>query len=164
MRTSRVITKSAVTLLALFFVGCSSRPTTPRLQLSDPFNRHFETSISYPDIESAADPAAPVHAPVMPTQIEAIKLRHLSLEEAISLALKHSTVVRDVGGFVLRAPRQIPTVGDPAIQATNPRTGVEAALSAFDATLEAAGHFENNDRNVNNRLIAGVHHSNSDSA
>ena len=155
MRTSRVITKSAVTLLALFFVGCSSRPTTPRLQLSDPFNRHFETSISYPDIESAADPAASVHDPVMPTQIEAIKLRDLSLEEAISLALKHSTVVRDVGGFVLRAPRQIPTVGDPAIQATNPRTGVEAALSAFDATLEAAGHFENNDRNVNNRLIAG---------
>jgi outer membrane protein TolC len=74
----------------------------------------------------------------------------LTLEEAVHQALRNSEVVRDLGGLVLRAPGAVRTVHDPAIQYTDPRFGVEAALSAFDAFFVFNSLWENNDRPFNN--------------
>ena len=158
MRTFRQIaTHVLVTMSAALIacgLGCSSRPNDFQLSQPATLNQNFETAISYPDVNSAADLDEPIHQPVLPTQAAPISLWHLSLEEAVALALQHSDVVKDVGGYVLRAPRQIVTSGDPAIRSTNPRTGVEAALSAFDTMLQATGHFENNNRLINNRIVS----------
>ncbi len=57
----------------------------------------------------------------------------MSLEEAIQITLANSRVLRDLGGAVVRSPDSIKTTMDPASVETDPRAGVEAALSAFDA-------------------------------
>ena len=53
--------------------------------------------------------------------------------------------MRNIGGqvqgppdFLLRNPEAIPTIYDPAIAESNPRTGAEAALSAFDAQFSSS--------------------------
>ena len=111
MRTFRQIaTHVLVTMSAALIacgLGCSSRPNDFQLSQPATLNQNFETAISYPDVSSAAELDAPIHQPVLPTQAAPISLWHLSLEEAVALALQHSDVVKDVGGYVLRAPRQI---------------------------------------------------------
>ena len=79
----------------------------------------------------------------------------LTLDDAIRLALQHSTVLRDVGGRLIQAPSLTATIYDPAIQATDPRFGVEGALSEFDAQFTTSAFFEKNDRALNNRLLGG---------
>ena len=140
-------------LLVVCGASCSTRPNDFQLNQADTLSQHFETAISYPDVASVTDLDETIRQPVLPTQDEPIELWHLSLEQAVALALKHSDVVKDVGGYVLRAPRQILTTADPAIRSTNPRTGVEAALSAFDTQLQATANFENNNRPLNNRIV-----------
>ena len=49
----------------------------------------------------------------------------LSLAEAVQLGLENSKVLRDLGGSVLRTPGLAQTIHDPAIQATDPRFGME---------------------------------------
>ncbi len=73
----------------------------------------------------------------------------LSLQEALELTLQTSDVIRDLGGRVVVAPSQAPTVYDPAIAESNGQFGVEAALSAFDAQFSTALFFNKNDRPLN---------------
>lgn len=86
---------------------------------------------------------------------EATEYWDLTAQEAIQIALQNSTVLRDVGGLFVRTPDQVATAYDPALRETDPRVGVDAALSEFDAQLRAAMVFENNDRAVNNRFLGG---------
>src|SRR6185295_13578961 len=62
----------------------------------------------------------------------------ISLEEAIQLTLANSRVMRDLGGAVVRAPATTRATMDPAIVETDPRTGIEAALSEFDARFQTS--------------------------
>jgi outer membrane protein TolC len=80
---------------------------------------------------------------------------NMSLEEAIQLALANSRVLRDIGGSVVRAPATTRTSFDPAAAETDPRTGVEAALSAFDAQFLMSSFWEKNDRALNNQFFGG---------
>jgi outer membrane protein TolC len=80
---------------------------------------------------------------------------NLRLEEAVQIALTNSRVLRDLGGVVLRSPTQTRTIQDPAIVETDPRFGVEAALSAFDAQFATNAFFEKNDRALNNVFFGG---------
>jgi len=80
----------------------------------------------------------------------------MSLEEAVELALTHSKVLRDLGGTVLRSPQSVQTPYEPAVQETDPRFGVDAALSAFDAEFTSSLFFEKNDRRYNNRALGDV--------
>ena len=94
--------------------------------------------------------------PPPPTAIPAngdIATLDLTLEQAITIALDQSRVLRDLGGTVLRLPALVPTVFDPALAYTDPRFGEEAALSAFDATFSARGSWQRNDRLFNNTFI-----------
>jgi len=79
----------------------------------------------------------------------------LTLEEAITIAITHSPVMRDLGGAIVRAPATVPTIHGPAIQSSDPRQGMEAALSAFDTSLATRLFFEKNNRMINNFFSAG---------
>jgi outer membrane protein TolC len=79
----------------------------------------------------------------------------VSLEEVIQLALSNSKVMRDLGGAVVRAPATIRTTLDPALAETDPRFGIEAALSQFDAQFMTSTYWEKNDRALNNEFFGG---------
>ena len=79
----------------------------------------------------------------------------MTLQEAVQLAMAHSQVLRDLGGLVMQAPDSVATVHNPAIQETDPRFGVDAALSAFDASWTTSTFFEKNDRALNNQFFGG---------
>ncbi|MEZ6090489.1 MAG: TolC family protein [Pirellulaceae bacterium] len=77
------------------------------------------------------------------------------MSEAIHLAVCNSQVIRDLGGQVLQSPEAVNTIQSPAIQETDPRFGIEAALSEFDANWSTQMYFEKNDRALNNILFGG---------
>ena len=79
----------------------------------------------------------------------------MRLEEVVQLALAKSNVIRDLGGAVLRTPSAVETHWDPAIRETDPRYGVDAALSAFDAQFAASAFGEKNSRAINNQFFGG---------
>ena len=71
------------------------------------------------------------------------------------LALANSRVLRDLGGAVVRSPATTRTTIDPAIVETDPRFGIEAALSEFDAQFLTSTFWEKNDRAFNNEFFGG---------
>lgn len=75
--------------------------------------------------------------------------------EAVQIAVERSKVLQDLGGSTLRNVNTSSTILEPAIQATDPRLGVEAALAAFDAQFNSRTFVNKNDRPVNNRLLIG---------
>ncbi len=77
------------------------------------------------------------------------------LEEVVQMALAQSKVLRDLGGAVLRSPSSIATYWDPAMQETDPRFGIDAALSAFDAQFSTSVFGEKNDKALNNEFFGG---------
>lgn len=118
--------------------------------------QQFATTIEYPDAENpACDDIAQTPPPLTLCESELPPFRDLTLQEAISTALSTSEVLRDLQGLVLSSRDNVRTVQDPALSETDPTTGVEAALSAFDATFESRAYFEKNDRALNNVFFGG---------
>lgn len=79
----------------------------------------------------------------------------LRLEEVVQTALQNSRVMRDLGGTLLKTPAAARSVQDPAITESDPRFGVEATLSQFDAVVNANGYFQKNNRALNNVFFGG---------
>lgn len=79
----------------------------------------------------------------------------MTLSEAVQLGLENSKVLRDLGGSVLRRPDLAQTIHDPAVQATDPRFGMEGALAAFDAQVATRLMAYKNDRAFNNLFAGG---------
>lgn len=79
----------------------------------------------------------------------------LTPEEAIQIALANSPVMRDLSATIVQSPANVRTIHGPALQESDPRFGVEAALSAFDATFSSNARFEKNDYVINNQLLGG---------
>lgn len=113
------------------------------------------TEIEYPDVDVTVDEQRVQHRPWTLANLENAEYRDLTLDEALTLALEQSEVLQDLGGTILQSPNSTRTKLDPAIQETDPRFGVEAALAAFDASFEASALFENNDRALNNSFFGG---------
>ncbi|HEY2253225.1 MAG TPA: hypothetical protein VGH74_19260, partial [Planctomycetaceae bacterium] len=76
--------------------------------------------------------------------------RDMTLVEAVEYALMNSKILRELGGTILKSPDQITTKFSPSGVASDPRFGIESALSAFDPRFSASGNFEKNDRAFNN--------------
>lgn len=79
----------------------------------------------------------------------------MSLQEAIHYGLTNSRVLNDLGGTILRNPDAIYSNLTPAIVQSDPRFGIEGALSAFDARLNISSQLQNNDRAYNNLFLSG---------
>lgn len=141
---------------AIFASGCRTRqsyaPFDPQLAQMQSQAREVE----YPD---AVAPPAPgtldTAPPLLLTGEGPPPMRDITLQEAVQTALAQSPVLRDVGGLVLQSPAALQTTFNPSIVETDPRFGVDAALSAFDAQLSLGAAFEKNDRAFNN-TIAGL--------
>ena len=99
---------------------------------------------------AAVESLAPRTIDEIPTEFHDV-----TLDEAVQLALQQSDVIRDLGGRVLSAPTSTPTIYEPGIEYTDPQFGVEAALSAFDASLSSQFSYALNDRVFNNQTLGG---------
>jgi len=146
-------------LLCLYTVaqlaGCRSRPEN---FLDEPLDRYqtFALQIEYPDqAEPPREDLAGSPPPFGMRREDPKEFWHLSLEEAVRIALANSEVMRDLGGRLLNTPATATTVYDVAIQESNPQTGPEAALSAFDAQLSSNLIFNRNERTLNNAFFGG---------
>ncbi|MEZ6065814.1 MAG: TolC family protein [Planctomycetaceae bacterium] len=79
----------------------------------------------------------------------------ISLDEVISQAMSNSNVLRDLGGTILSSPQGTVTRYTRGLQQSDPRFGMEAALSQFDAQFNALATFQDNERVFNNRFLGG---------
>jgi outer membrane protein TolC len=115
------------------------------------------TQIEYPEV-SPCTPASDGWASVAPLTVsnsDEITYWDLSLEEAVQIGMAQSKVIRDLGGALLRSPDNLASYWDAAVTETDPRLGVDAALSAFDAEFSASVFGEKNDKAVNNEFFGG---------
>jgi outer membrane protein TolC len=161
---SRQLSLLSSLLAAALLAGAGCRPQQPfYFPREDGDLSHYlgmATNIEYPDAE--ADPLAEVDGALRPFSLDNNQTHEpwdLSLEEAVQFALTNNKVMRTLGGqvlagvppdFLLRNPQLAPTIYDPALVETNPRTGVEAALAAFDTQFSAVTRWEKFDepRNI----------------
>lgn len=111
-----------------------------QLRLEEPDDCCAVHAVSY-EAPASLDPAAP------------IEYQDMTLDDAIRHALANAKVMRDLGGALINTPALQRTVYDPALAFSDPRSGEEAALSAFDASFAARSYFENNDRQFNNTFV-----------
>lgn len=112
------------------------------------------TRIEYPDVEVPSSATQfPIEAPRTLRDLSNVQYWDLTLEDTVRMALINSPILRDLGGAVVRAPDSSIATQDPAITETDPRFGVEGALSAFDATLLSRLNAERIDRRANNRFL-----------
>jgi hypothetical protein len=141
---------------ALLLAGCPLRPsghTTPA-DLDIAHYQAYLTEIEYPQVAAPECEQTLATAPPITIDDQApLGEWPLSLQEAVRIGLANSQVLRDLGGLVLQSPGGVVTTQDPMIQETDPRFGVDAALSAFDAAFETSAFFEKNDRPLNNLLF-----------
>lgn len=139
-------------------LGCG---TTPRQVLenhrpnSGNFYRNLAKQVDYADPQLHAMQQEPSLEPFTIEQNIPREYWNLPLEEAILLSLTNSTVLRDLGGQVLRSPATAPSIHNPGIVETDPRFGIENALSAFDTSFNTRLFYEKNDRALNNAFFGG---------
>ena len=132
------------------------------------------TDLEYPDVDSLPlDEVSGAQAPLTLTNSENFDVWDLTLEEATRIMLTNSKVMRQLGGRIsdggsniavatpevlTQNPGAAITVYDPALVESGngtgtgspfSGTGVEAALSEFDATLDSSIIWSKNDRPQN---------------
>jgi len=89
----------------------------------------------------------------------------LALQDVVQIAMQNGKVLRNLGGVsfgatgamgtpsaLLGSPYSVGTVYDPALVESDPRYGVEAALSAFDGQLNASAGWTKTDEMANSVL------------
>jgi len=115
----------------------------------------FAQQIEYPDVASVGDPdATGIPLPLAIANPAELPAWDLSLQEAVQTALRSSDVLRSLGGSVVQNPTTSQTTLDPGLIESNPLTGIEAALSAFDAQTSTQLFWAKSDR-PNNQQFAG---------
>lgn len=144
--------------LLITALGCG---TTPKMALeghkanSGDYYRNLAKQVDYADPQLHAMQEVPHDAPFTIDNNSPTEYWNLPLEEAILLSLSNSTVLRDLGGQLLRSPAAVPSIHNPQIVETDPRFGIENALSAFDTSFNTRMFYERNDRALNNAFFGG---------
>lgn len=138
-------------------VGCHSRDH--HVSFGTEAYLPYAQQIEYPDTcpeDLGSVDVSQTAAPPSVRRPEETEKWPLTLEEGTRIALANSQVIRDLGGRVVTSPADAqPTVYDAALQEADPRTGVEAALAAFDAQMEAGLFISQSDRAFNNAFFGG---------
>ncbi|MDR1925644.1 MAG: TolC family protein [Planctomycetaceae bacterium] len=157
---------SVVLLLGMFaflinLVGCHPQQPfylTEKGQYQKYMKTHA-TRIDYPDAEvPKLNEVCGAIDPLTLANPDPSSFWDISLEESIQIALQNCKVVRTLNGVgfssagtsgapgaLLSSPNAVGTVYDIAMTESNPQYGVEAALSAFDATLAATTQWGKSD-------------------
>jgi outer membrane protein TolC len=150
---------TACSLLVTATPGCRLRQKpafTP--DCGDDCYSAIASQVEYPEVTpctAIVDDGWAAVQPLTLTNVDNIEYWDMSLEETVQIALAQSRVIRDLGGAVLRTPQSVETHWDPAVIETDPRFGMDAALSAFDTQLSASVFGEKNDRALNNEFFGG---------
>ncbi len=146
-----------VLLTALAAPGCLLRDSQPLFAPDLAHYQNLAKATAFPDagvmatdMFNESPPPRTIRDPA-----ETPNWWNLSLEEAIQIAVSRSSVMRDLGANVAFASANTRTIHEPAITSSDPFTGMEAALSAFDATLATSVFVDKNDRMMNNYYSAG---------
>lgn len=153
-------------LISTVMCGClrhSAQTESAVTEVNQSHSRSVAKQIEYPDepLKLAGHPLpdeeilVATHSPMSLANAEAEEYLALSLQDTMQLAFANSQVLRDLGGTVLRVPDGSRTKSDPSIIESDPRFGIEGALSAFDATFTSNFSFEKNDRALNNVFFGG---------
>jgi len=154
-RFRRILTGLA--LWGVVFPGCSSSPN----YLETIGNNTKQVNAVMRRVDDRIDAVVIEDPLVQPHTLAEFKgerpqyYRDLSLVEAVTIAMTNSQVLRDLGATVLRAPEAVSTTYQTALQQTDPRFGMEAALSAFDAQFTANAYVRDNHRAFNNEFFGG---------
>ncbi|MCA9240880.1 MAG: TolC family protein [Planctomycetales bacterium] len=165
MAPSRIYRRKSLRLLlavAVLLPGCRSPKTAFKAHAARAPEDYYATAaadIDYPAINDCSVQACSAGLDSLPPRTlastESASYRDITLDQVIQQGLANSKVLRDLGAAVLRSPDSTITSYDPAVVETDASTGVEAALSAFDAQLTSSLYFENNDRAINNEFFGG---------
>lgn len=172
---------------ATLAAGC--RPTQPFYFMEDGDLSHYldvATDIEYPDVEEPSlDEVTGALPPLTLKNTDQYEMWDLSLEEATRITLCNSQVMRQIGGAAIVGAQvsqntpegisrtlvssvSVTTTYDPALRETTvgsafgsafSGTGVEAALSEFDAQLDMSSVWQNNDRPQNLGGVAAAFQS-----
>ncbi len=86
---------------------------------------------------------------------EPTHFRQITEAEMLSLAFASAPVLRPLGVRILENPSSGATIYDPAITASDPFFGPQAALAEFDSRRTASANTQNNDRVFNNATVGG---------
>lgn len=114
------------------------------------------TELEMPNLNACPDdPALATASPETINENGPIQYWDMKLSDAMHIALVRSKVMHDLGGAELRNPDSIRTISDPAIIDTDPRFGVESALSDYDAVFNASVDSQHNHRALNNIFFGG---------
>jgi outer membrane protein TolC len=140
--------------------------------------RGMATEIEYPDAK--VDPLADAEcdkAPLTISNPEPKEVWDLKLEEAMKIALANAKVMKQLGASVVTpvggtgpaapnflipgvANETLSTIYTPALAESDPRTGVEAALSAFDAQLDVTSHWQKVNEPQNSYSLGSYYYPN----
>jgi outer membrane protein TolC len=147
MRRQSPLIFAAIAAFFIILTGC--QPQQPFYFHEDKDLSHYKgmaTEIEYPDVDSCT--LDDVQGAIRPFSLQnkhPATVWDLKLEEAIRIALTNNKIMRSIGGqvqgppeFLLRNSEAVPSIYDPALAESNPRSGVEAALSAFDTQFSVS--------------------------
>jgi outer membrane protein TolC len=144
--------------IAVALPGCALRNGQMNLSPDDdlPHYRSVALDIEYPDDPAPSNPQTLQNlSPDSVGQDGPTEYWDVKLEEAMQTAFDNSTVLRDLGATLLRTPAVVRSIQNPSITESDPRFGVEAALSEFDAQFATRVLTEKNNRAVNNVFFGG---------
>ncbi|TWT52523.1 putative outer membrane efflux protein MdtP [Rubripirellula amarantea] len=122
------------------------------------YHDNYGLRIEYPQVQECATAASlSAEQSIEPMSLEdpsQMPALEMTLEEAISLAVQQSPVLRNIGGTIVSSPSSTQTVYSPALIANSASQGTEAALAAFDADYTQELFWSSTDQ-PNNRA-AGI--------
>jgi len=142
---------------AIMSSGCGFERRSTELECPEQPTYHSpSTRVDYPDVVTPLDGGLlGTQRPLTVLDENEIEFEHLTLQEAVRTALQNSRVLRDLGGLILRSPGSASSTYDVALQELDPRFGIAAALSEFDASFATNVFLENNDKALNNQFVGG---------
>lgn len=136
---AQILSCACISLSIVWTAGCHHRQQIYFDSSAQPCQNYLQ-EIDYPDLADdfstdGTDLMSP--APVTLSSFQEMQSVMLTIDECVQLALRNSTIMQKLGGTVVNAPQAAISSIDQAIQETNPQQSVEAALSAFDASVNS---------------------------
>ena len=161
IRPSALLYLSMVCLTVL--VGCNQITSQqPFYFFEDGDLSHYldkATAIDVPDVNvPSLDDVTHAGPPLSLSNADHVQIWNLTLEQAMQIGLENSRVMKQLTGGpgFYTSSGGVQTMYDPSIVETDPRYGVEAAISAFDAQFESILGWEKVDRPSN---VSGAYQS-----